>query len=109
VVCRCEAQDGAVARCESKSNSRLAERRRNIKVQEITPNVRCVYSGLGTDYQVLLKSLRKKAIKYNLRFGVEMPKCEVVKSAVSTMQEFEHRSFVYDGKFACVEPAIVGI
>jgi hypothetical protein len=34
----------------------------------------------GTDYQVLLKSLRKKAIKYQLGFGVKMPTCEVVKS-----------------------------
>jgi 20S proteasome subunit alpha 2 len=84
---------------ESKSNSPLAERGTNLKVQEITPNVGCVYSCLGTDYQVLLKSLRKQAINYNLRFGVAMPKREVFKSAVSTMQEFEQRGFVYDGKF----------
>jgi hypothetical protein len=92
-------QDGAVVGCESKSNSPLAERGTNLKVQEITPNIGCVYKGLGTDHQVLLKSLRKKVINYNLRFGVEMPKWEVVKSAVSTMLEFEQRGFVYDGKF----------
>jgi hypothetical protein len=105
-VCQCEVQDGAVTGCESKSksNSALAERGMNLKVQEITPNVGCVYSGLGTDYQVLLKSLRKKAINYSLRFGVEMPKREVVKSAVSTMQEFEQRGFVYDGKFDWMRP-----
>jgi 20S proteasome alpha/beta subunit len=42
-------QDGAAVGCESKSNSPLAERGTNLKVQEITPNVGCVYSGLGTD------------------------------------------------------------
>jgi 20S proteasome alpha/beta subunit len=41
-------------------------------VQQITLNVRCLYSGLETDYQVLLKTLRKMVIKYNLWFGVEM-------------------------------------
>jgi 20S proteasome subunit alpha 2 len=104
-----------VVRCESesKSNSPLAERGTNLKVQEITPNVGCVYSGLGMDYHALVKSLRKKAINYNLRFGVEMPKREVVKSAVPTMQESEQRGFVYDGKFdgrrRPEKPAIVGI
>jgi 20S proteasome alpha/beta subunit len=48
-VCRCEVQVGAVVGCESKSNSPLAERRTNLKVQEITPKVGCVYSGLDTD------------------------------------------------------------
>jgi hypothetical protein len=97
-----------VVGCESESklnsNSPLAERGTNLKVQEITPNVGCVYSGLGTDYQVLLKSLRKKVINYNLRFGVEMPKREVVKFAASTMQEFEQRGFLYDGKFDWSRP-----
>jgi 20S proteasome subunit alpha 2 len=89
-----KAKNGAVIGCESKPNSPLAERGTNLKVQEITPNVGCVYSGLGTDYRVLLKSLRKKAIKYKLRFGVEMPTREVVKSAASTMQEFTQRGGV---------------
>jgi 20S proteasome subunit alpha 2 len=89
-----KAKNGAVVGCESKPNSPLAERGTNLKVQEINPNVGCVYSGLGTDYHVLLKSLRKKAIRYKLRFGVEMPTREVVKSAASTMQEFTQRGGV---------------
>jgi hypothetical protein len=42
-------QDGAVVGYESKSDSPLAERGTNLKVQEIMSNVGCVYSGLGTD------------------------------------------------------------
>jgi hypothetical protein len=33
-----------------------------------------------------------------------MPTREVVKSAVSMMQEFEHRGFVNDGKFDWIKP-----
>jgi hypothetical protein len=95
---------GCESKLKSKSNSPLAECGTNLKVQEITPNVGCVYSGLDTHYQVLLKSLRKKAINYNLRFGVEMPKREVVESAASIIQEFEQRSFVNDGKFDWMRP-----
>ena len=51
-------------------------------------NVGCVFSGLSTDFHVLLKSLRKTAMKYKLRYDVEMPTREVVKAAASVMQEY---------------------
>ena len=83
-----KAKNGAVIAVESKPPSPLAERGTNLKIQAINPCVGCVYSGRSTDYRVLLKSLRKKAMAYKLRLGVEMPTREVVKSAAALMQEF---------------------
>lgn len=83
-----KAKDGAVIAVESKPPSPLAEKGTNLKIQAINPNVGCVYSGVITDYRVLLKALRKKAMKYKLRLGVEMPTREVVKAAAAIMQEF---------------------
>jgi 20S proteasome subunit alpha 2 len=83
-----KAKNGAVIACESKPPSPLAERATNLKVQEINPNVGCAYSGVITDYRSLLKALRKKAMKYQLRLGVEMPTREVVKAAAAIMQEY---------------------
>lgn len=83
-----KAKNGAVIACESKPPSPLAERQTNLKVQAINPNVGAVYSGVITDYRVLLKSLRKQAMKYKLRLGVEMPTREVVKCAAGIMQEY---------------------
>ena len=83
-----KAKNGAVIACESKPSSPLVERSTNLKVQKINENVGIVYSGVITDFHVLLKSLRKESMKYHLRLGVEMPTREVVKKAASIMQEF---------------------
>lgn len=83
-----KAKDGVVIACESKPPSPLAERDTNLKIQAINPNVGCVYSGIITDYRVLLKKLRKEAIHYKLRFGVEMPTREVVKCAAAINQDY---------------------
>ena len=83
-----EAKNDSVIACESKPPSPLAERSTNQKVQMINESVGCVYSGLSTDFHVLLKSLRKTAMKYKLRYDVEMPTREVVKAAASVMQEY---------------------
>jgi 20S proteasome subunit alpha 2 len=89
-----KAKNGAVIACESKPISPLAERQTNLKIQEINPHVGCVFSGVITDYRVLLKAIRKQAVKYRLRLGVEMPTREVVKSAASVMQEYTQRGGV---------------
>lgn len=83
-----KAKNGAVIAVESKPPSPLAEKGTNLKIQAINPNVGCVYSGVITDYRVLLKSIRKQAMAYKLRLGVEMPTREVVKEAAAIMQEF---------------------
>lgn len=89
-----KAKNGAVIACESKPISPLAERDTNLKVQEINPNVGCVYSGVVTDYRVLVKKLRKTAMKYYLRLGVEMPTREVVKAAAALNQKYTQRGGV---------------
>jgi 20S proteasome subunit alpha 2 len=83
-----KAKNGAVIACESKPGSPLAERSTNLKIQEINSSVGCVYSGLAPDYRLLLKSIRKRAIKYQLMYGAEMPTREVVKAAASIMQSY---------------------
>ncbi|KAH0785034.1 Proteasome subunit alpha type-2 [Histomonas meleagridis] len=83
-----KAKNGAVIACESKPISPLAERNTNMKIQAINPNVGCVYSGVVTDYRVLVKKIRKTAMKYKLRFGVEMPTREVVKEAAAVNQKY---------------------
>jgi 20S proteasome subunit alpha 2 len=89
-----KAKNGAVLACESKPVSPLAERETNYKIQEITPHVGCVFSGVITDYRLLVKAIRKQAVKYLLRLGVEMPTREVVKSAAAVMQQFTQRGGV---------------
>lgn len=83
-----KAKNGAVIACEAKPTSPLVEKATNLKVQKINDNVGVVYSGVNTDFHVILKSLRKASIKYSLRLGVEMPTREVVKYAAHQMQEF---------------------
>jgi 20S proteasome subunit alpha 2 len=89
-----KARNGAIVACESKPVSHLAERQTNLKIQEITPHIGCVCSGVITDYRVLLKAIRKQAVKYCLRLGVEMPTREVVKSAAAVMQQYTQRGGV---------------
>ncbi|EAX94809.1 Family T1, proteasome alpha subunit, threonine peptidase [Trichomonas vaginalis G3] len=83
-----KAKNGAVIACESKPSSPLVEKVTNLKVQKINDNVGIVYSGVNTDFHVILKSLRKASIKYSLRLGVEMPTREVVKHAAHKMQYY---------------------
>ena len=83
-----KAKNGAVIACEAKPSSPLVEKATNLKVQKVNDSVGVVYSGVNTDFHVLLKMLRKKSMKYNLRLGVDMPTREVVKAAADVMQEF---------------------
>lgn len=83
-----KAKNGAVIACEAKPSSPLVEKSTNLKVQKVNENVGIVYSGVNTDFHVLLKSLRKASMKYHLRLGVDMPTREVVKAAANQMQEF---------------------
>jgi 20S proteasome subunit alpha 2 len=89
-----KAKNGAVIACESKPISPLAERQTNLKIQQITPDVGCVFSGVITDYRVLIQALRKEAARYRLRLGAEMPTREVVKSAAAIMQQYTQRGGV---------------
>jgi hypothetical protein len=89
-----KAKYGTVLGLKLKPNSLFDKCGTNLKVQEIAPHLGCACSKLGTDYHILLKSLHKKVINYRLRFRVEMPTREVVKSATSTMQEFTQRGAV---------------
>lgn len=83
-----KAKNGSVIACESKLPSSLAERDVSSKIQKINDSVGCVYAGLSTDFHVLLKYIRKRAMKYKLRYDEDMPPCEVVKVAASIMQEY---------------------
>ena len=83
-----KAKNGAVIACEAKPSSTLVEKSTNLKVQKVNDSVGVVYSGINTDFHVLLKMLRKKSMQYNLRLGVDMPTREVVKAAADVMQEY---------------------
>jgi len=83
-----KAPNGAVIACESKPLSPLVERGTIEKIQKINDGVGVVYSGVMTDYRVVLAHLRKEAMKYQLRFGTEMPTREVVRAAAALMQEY---------------------
>jgi len=68
---------------EKKQKSILYEDHSTFKIEKITNKVGMVYSGMGPDYRVLVKSARKAAHGYKLLYGCDIPTAELVRIKVN--------------------------
>merc|ERR1719498_320817 len=65
----------------------LVDERHVQKTQLINPTTGMVFSGMGTDYRVLVKRCRKLTQQYYLTYRDHQPVGQLVKGAASVMQE----------------------
>lgn len=89
-----KARDGVVLATEKKQKSILYDDQTIHKVEEITHNVGMVYSGMGPDYRVLIKSARKLAQQYKLTYQEEIPTAQLVQRVANVMQEYTQQGGV---------------
>lgn len=58
------------------------------KILMLTPNIGCVYSGMGPDYRVLVRKARKTAQVYYQTYKEHIPVAQLVREVAAVMQEF---------------------
>ncbi|ELT93479.1 hypothetical protein CAPTEDRAFT_154995 [Capitella teleta] len=83
-----KAANGVVLATEKKHKSILYDEHSIHKVEMITKNVGMVYSGMGPDYRVLLKSARKLAQEYYRQYQEHIPTGQIVQRVANVMQEY---------------------
>lgn len=83
-----KARNGVVIATDKKVQSVLIDSADYHKVSPITESTGFVFSGMGADARVLVRSARKSASKYHLTYHEEQPVMRVVTHAASVMQEY---------------------
>ncbi|MES1911319.1 MAG: hypothetical protein MHM6MM_003767 [Cercozoa sp. M6MM] len=83
-----KSKSGVVVVSEKRQNTPLVDITTVQKVYEITPSAGVAFSGMGTDFRVLLKGMRKEAQKYYLQFREHMPLRRLARATADKMQEF---------------------
>lgn len=83
-----KATNGVVLASEKKQKSILYDDSSIHKIELITKNIGMVYSGMGPDYRVLVKSARKLAQQYYLQYQEQIPTSQLVQRVANVMQEF---------------------
>lgn len=89
-----KAIDGVVLATEKKQKSILYDDQAIHKVEQITQNIGMVYSGMGPDYRVLVKSARKLAQQYKLTYQEQIPTAQLVQRIANVMQEYTQQGGV---------------
>ncbi|XP_069121463.1 proteasome subunit alpha type-2 [Argopecten irradians] len=82
-----KATNGVVLATEKKQKSILYDENSIHKIEMITKNVGMVYSGMGPDYRVLVKSARKSAQQYYMLYQEHIPTAQIVQRIAHVMQE----------------------
>eukprot|EP00382_Lankesteria_abbotti_P003894 CAMPEP_0113845884 /NCGR_PEP_ID=MMETSP0372-20130328/1000_1 /TAXON_ID=340204 /ORGANISM="Lankesteria abbotti" /LENGTH=236 /DNA_ID=CAMNT_0000814967 /DNA_START=104 /DNA_END=814 /DNA_ORIENTATION=+ /assembly_acc=CAM_ASM_000359 len=85
-----KARNGVVLATEKKVSSPLVEESSLRKVENLTPNVGCVFAGMPGDFRVLLAKGRKEAQAYSRIFREDPPVRQLVRDVAAVMQEFTH-------------------
>eukprot|EP00696_Hemimastix_kukwesjijk_P016613 gnl/Hemi2/5090_TR1774_c0_g1_i1.p1 gnl/Hemi2/5090_TR1774_c0_g1~~gnl/Hemi2/5090_TR1774_c0_g1_i1.p1 ORF type:complete len:261 (+),score=102.74 gnl/Hemi2/5090_TR1774_c0_g1_i1:73-783(+) len=83
-----KATNGAVIATEKKMMSTLMEASSVEKIAALSDNIGVVYSGMGGDFRILVKSARKKAQAYYRTYHESIPVIQLVREVASIMQEF---------------------
>merc|ERR1712150_447963 len=83
-----KATNGVVLATEKKQKSVLYDEHSINKIELITKNIGIVYSGMGSDYRVLVKAARKLAQQYYLQYQEQIPTAQIVQRIASVMQEY---------------------
>ena len=82
-------KDGVILACEKTLNSILVDSSSFSKISNVSKYTGVAYSGLTTDYKVLLKHARKEFQKYKLKFVDNlMPVHSLSKEVANLMQEY---------------------
>jgi len=82
------ATNGVVIATEKKVSSNLMDSGSVQKIEKLNDRIGMVYSGMGPDYRVLVKSARKKAAAYNRMYLENEPTSQLVKGVADVMQEY---------------------
>lgn len=84
-----KAKNGVVIATEKKtSNSILIDETSFKKVEMITENIGCVYSGMPADYRVILARSRKEAQVYWQQYRIGIPVRQLVRQIAAVVQEY---------------------
>jgi 20S proteasome subunit alpha 2 len=83
-----KAKNGVVIATEKKLPSALIDEATVAKISLLTPQVGCVYSGMGPDARVLVRKARKQAQAYYRSFHESVPAQQLVRETAAVMQEF---------------------
>ncbi|KFD53312.1 hypothetical protein M514_05793 [Trichuris suis] len=83
-----KAKDAVVIAADNKMKSNLYDEQCVHKVEEIAEHIGMVYSGMGPDFRVLVKSARKIAQEYKLLYGEPIPTVQLVQRVAVVMQEY---------------------
>ena len=59
-------------------------------MEMITKHTGMTYSGMGTDFRVLVRKARKIAQQYYLQYDEEIPISQLVQRIANVMQEYTH-------------------
>ncbi|GER37564.1 proteasome subunit alpha type, partial [Striga asiatica] len=83
-----KAANGVVIATEKKLPSILVDETSVQKIQNLTPNIGVVYSGMGPDSRVLVRKSRKQAEQYFRLYKEPIPVTQLVRETATVMQEF---------------------
>ncbi|CAN6938960.1 unnamed protein product [Brassica oleracea] len=83
-----KASNGVVIATEKKLPSILVDEASVQKIQNLTPNIGVVYSGMGPDFRVLVRKSRKQAEQYLRLYKEPIPVTQLVRETATVMQEF---------------------
>ncbi|KAJ6876077.1 proteasome subunit alpha type-2-A isoform X1 [Populus alba x Populus x berolinensis] len=83
-----KAANGVVIATEKKLPSILVDESSVQKIQNLTPNIGVVYSGMGPDFRVLVRKSRKQAEQYHRLYKEPIPVTQLVRETAAVMQEF---------------------
>ncbi|XP_059488275.1 proteasome subunit alpha type-2 [Neocloeon triangulifer] len=83
-----KASNGVVIATEKVPKSILVDEHSVHRVEEVSKHIGMVYSGMGPDYRLLVKTARKKAQQYSLVYQEEIPTAQLVQRVASVMQEY---------------------
>jgi len=89
-----KAKNGVVLATEKKQSSVLYDDQAIHKIELITKNCGMVYSGMGPDFRVLVKSARKLAQQYYLTYEEPIPTAQLVQRIATVMQEYTQQGGV---------------
>lgn len=96
------ATNGVVIATDKKVQSTLVDLENYQKIQSITPSTGFVYSGMGPDFRVLVRSARKAAQKYYLMYREVQPVSMIVRDSALLMQEYTQSGGVRPFGVSCL-------
>ena len=82
------ATNGVVLATEKKLPTPLIDAEEFQKVSLVTDSIGTVYSGMGPDFRVLLRSARKRAQVYKRTYQDQVPVRHLTRETAKVMQEF---------------------